>query len=116
MKSTAETVKEMEWVFDEKFPGDIATMEEDGIHARIISSAYNRDRLKDFILVYSRTLLEAFGKEVIGEDEDISIGVKKGEPAWDAKIDEKYAMHKLSENTLKAKQRLKVKEILQNIK
>lgn len=43
--------KTTEWEirFNEIFPGDVATMEEDGIHARITSSLYNRNKLKDFI-------------------------------------------------------------------
>jgi len=35
--------------FDKEFPGDVTVMQEDGAHAMITSSLYNRDSLKAFI-------------------------------------------------------------------
>lgn len=100
--TTAEIIKQMEKSFDERFPGDVATMEEDGIHARITSSLYNRDRLKSFMREYTRTLLESFGEEIIGRDRDEVIG------------NETY-INTIIENQLRAEQRLKVKEIISSI-
>ena len=102
--TTAEIIKQMEKSFDERFPGDVATMEEDGIHARITSSLYNRDRLKSFMREYTRTLLESFGEEIIGESENIS-----------GSTDYRISWGLLGRNKLKAEQRLKVKEIISSI-
>lgn len=101
--TTKDIIENMEKSFDERFPGDVATMEEDGIHARITSSLYNRDRLKSFMREYTRTLLESFGEEIIGRDRDEVIG------------NETY-INTIIENQLRAEQRLKMKEILEVIK
>ena len=100
--TTKDIIENMEKSFDERFPGDVATMEEDGIHARITSSLYNRDRLKSFMREYTRTLLESFGEEIIGRDRDEVIG------------NETY-INTIIENQLRAEQRLKVKEIISSI-
>ena len=100
--TTAEIIKQMEKSFDERFPGDVATMEEDGIHARITSSLYNRDRLKSFMREYTRTLLESFGEEVCPEWIDNPYGEVTNYSV--GRRDERKAI------------RLKVKEILEVIK
>ena len=103
--NTKQIIQNMEKEFDEKFPGDVTTMEEDGLHVRITSSLYNRVRLKAFIEDRTRTLLESFGEEIIptefklkGRDEEYIRGFNDGH---------KYAV---------GEQRLKVKEILEVIK
>ena len=100
--TTKDIIENMEKSFDERFPGDVATMEEDGIHARITSSLYNRDRLKSFMREYTRTLLESFGEEVCPEWIDNPYGEVTNYSV--GRRDERKAI------------RLKVKEILQTIK
>lgn len=100
--TTKDIIENMEKSFDERFPGDVATMEEDGIHARITSSLYNRDRLKSFMREYTRTLLESFGEEVCPEWIDNPYGEVTNYSV--GRRDERKAI------------RLKVKEILSNLK
>ena len=100
--TTKDIIENMEKSFDERFPGDVATMEEDGIHARITSSLYNRDRLKSFMREYTRTLLESFGEEVCPEWIDNPYGEVTNYSV--GRRDERKAI------------RLKVKEIIENIK
>lgn len=100
--TTKDIIENMEKSFDERFPGDVATMEEDGIHARITSSLYNRDRLKSFMREYTRTLLESFGEEVCPEWIDNPYGEVTNYSV--GRRDERKAI------------RLKMKEILEVIK
>ena len=60
--------------------------------------------VKSFISSYTRTLLESFGEEIIGEDENIRFLSKISTERSRAK------------NQLRDEQRLKVKEILSNLK
>lgn len=103
-----QTIEKMEKEFDEQFPGDVTTMEDDGLHVRITSSLYNRARLKAFIQDRTRTLLESFGEEIIGEDE-----VKKIPKDFESF---NLEMPKYVRTSLRIQQRLKVKEILEVIK
>lgn len=104
----------MEKEFDEKFPGDVVTMEEDGTHARITSSLYNRDSIKDFINKSIRTLLESFGEEVIGEDETEVNQIARDEKLG---VQTYYVItaNMKRRNQLRAEQRLKMKEIISSI-
>lgn len=99
--TTKDIIENMEKSFDERFPGDVATMEKDGIHARITSSLYNRDRLKSFMREYTRTLLESFGEEVCPEWIDNPYGEVTNYSV--GRRDERKAI------------RLKVKEIISSI-
>jgi len=91
--------------FDERFPGDVTTMEEDGLHARITSSLYNRDSLKSFIHSFSRKLIESLAEEILGSDiVHAKFCAKKGE------------QYKKCCACLLEEKRLKVNEILSNLK
>ena len=119
MKSTKQITEEMEKQFDcmnERTAGCICKgkMYEQvdcGVHGIYAVKA------KSFIHSYTRTLLESFGEEIIGEDEKENRTLKQG-------ID--YDIHKLldfgleiarigGKNNLRAEQRLKVKEIISSI-
>lgn len=101
--TTKQIIDQMEKEFDEKFPGDVVTMEEDGTHARITSSLYNRDSIKDFINKSIRTLLESFGEEIIGEDDAIPSEYVPG-----------FEVDSIRDE-LRAEQRLKKKEIVKSL-
>lgn len=108
MKQTKDIIKEMDKGFDERFTYDAAKMGEDGGPFKIVDSLYSREKFKSFINSYTRTLLESFGEEIIGSNEDVS-GWYGTSFANDGLGD------KGTRNELRIQQRLKMKEILEGV-
>lgn len=98
MKTAKEIIKEMEKEFDKKF---IVFPEED------IVDGFSAKELRVFLRQFARTLLEAFGEEVIGEDTYHTITDPDRIDAG------KKAPHPYNDH--RAEQRLKVKEIINSI-
>lgn len=67
------------------------------------------DALKFHIKMFSRKLIESLAEEILGEDDEKEVFWKEGCHDVEVECDNS------SRNLLRAEQRLKVKEILQNI-
>lgn len=95
---TKQIIEEMEKEFDDKFKSREG---EETAYAQ--GWILLPDDIKSFISSYTRTLLESFGEEIIGEDDAIPSEYVPG-----------FEVDSIRDE-LRAEQRLKVKEILQNI-
>ena len=100
--TTKDILNQMEKEFDEKFVyGEKWKTYREGNSP----SMYKPKHIKSFIRSYIRTLLESFGEEIIGEEKEDKFYSPGEIEVYNGVV----------RNILRAEQRLKVKEILQNI-
>lgn len=107
MKSTAEIIKDGNIIIEGLFKCPKSHIE--GHKPCILCRS--RSFLIPFMKEYTRTLLEAFGEEVIGEDEDVLI--VKETPETEFLINKMPSSE--GRNKFRAEQRLKVKEIIEEV-
>lgn len=113
--NTKQIVENIEKEFDERFHEIYAKETKKHIGGGEFYVNYivdKNDEIKDFIRSYTRTLLEAFAEEVIGENET-AVLVRKT-PETELLIDE--VPTSLDRNRIRDMQRNKAKEIINSLK